>query len=461
MSAWEYTAEIELAEKASVGSALKYPQNYPSADLTREHFHNKSLGVIWEAVGIVLAKNVPLDVVTLSYQLASTGHLQAVGGEPALVGLLANVTKSDTFVFYSDMVREAWLNRQIGQVGGVITALGTARMSSQEKLTRLSECVTELYSKSGRKLKTAYEEGQAELERLAYAKEHGLQAGLPSGVGLERYVAGGIPRDKVTVLFGESGNFKTTLKANIVDAITRDGIGSVIDFSMEDGADLMARRSLSRNSGISIEKIQNSKTTSEEDRKLRETLEKHRPEMSRTILTGELPPTMGEVIQRARQYKHSHGVCAVFVDYLQLLDYKGRTERDALDDAVKQAHRCATHDKIAFVLLSQVKRDVATRANPRPEMFDLFGCSSMQFMSKLAVATFCPSKYSTVPEKGSPYETMWHNHPRGREIYAGTVELIIRKNIIGGINKTVYTYCNYSTGKLVPLESELGSELDE
>jgi KaiC/GvpD/RAD55 family RecA-like ATPase len=65
------------------------------------------------------------------------------------------------------------------------------------------------------------------------------ERGLPSGIGLECLVPGGIPRDKVTTVFSDEGTFKTTLVTQIAYTIARSGPVTVV--TLEDSAELCAR----------------------------------------------------------------------------------------------------------------------------------------------------------------------------------------------------------------------------
>ena len=277
----------------------------------------------------------------------------------------------------------------------------------------------------------------------------GKRDGLPDGLGLERIVPGGIPSDKVTVLFGETGTFKTTLKANIIDSFAMSGTGLVLDFSLEDNNELTRRRALSRLSGVPYSKFATREFAPEDLKALKQV---NTESFKNVIVIGDVPPTADEIIRTARSYI-SRGLVAVVVDYVTLLDWGRQSEREMINDAVVKFQRAAKRDKVAYIIVSQVNEEKIhgdpKRTDKRPQLRDLFGSSTIKNACKLAVAVYRPAKYGAPNTKfdKAVYGDLYARDP---ELYEDIIELVVRKNVLGPSDQSVRVVCNRQTGKMLP-----------
>jgi len=306
---------------------------------------------------------------------------------------------------------------------------------------------------------TQADEAKALLSDLASCGEVEV-AGLSSGVGLESVVPGGIPRDKVTVLFGETGTFKTTLKSNIIDAIAKES-GLVLDFSLEDSNSLTLYRAMARVSGVPYSRFATSSFTKGDLEKLSRVGNSDISHLKNITTIGDIPPSADEIIRVARQYKKK-GLAAVVIDYITLLDWGRSSERQMLNDAMLKFQRAAKRDGVAYIVVSQLNDErlhERGRADARPILRDLFGSSSLRTACKLAVATYRPGKYGP-PKSKYDKEIYGELYSLDSDKYNNIIELWVRKNVLGEDNVPVYVLCNRKTGKMVPynLEAPTGVE---
>lgn len=310
--------------------------------------------------------------------------------------------------------------------------------------------VNQLLSSSGSKLPTLEVVIRDELVALRSP----IPVGLPSGVGLEKVVPGGIPLDRVTTIFGESGSFKSTVKNAIVHAIASAG-HVVVDCSFEDSNALTAARWISRDTGIPYGEL------AARQRRLVDPQLPSAAAAGRVIAAGDMAPTMDEVVRVARQYKRIAGAKAVVVDYIQLLE--GQNQKEMLDDVMRRAQILAKREQMAVILVSQVKQDIGTnyeRREKRPVIHDCLGSSAIRTATKLGIGVFRPFNYCKAPvDDEGPYglyTRMRENWPEGMEqfdaIYPEFLELIIAKSVAGVCPATVYCRVNPKTGVVTPFD---------
>lgn len=295
---------------------------------------------------------------------------------------------------------------------------------------------------------------QDEMTRLRKAVESGQKTpmGLPTGLGLERVVPCGIPKDMLTFIFGETGTFKTTVKTLLCDAITKEG-HHVLDFTIEDSTELAAQRFLARHTGIPYGRIAANDIAVEELELLEQARVAGAERAKRIHLRdGSKPATISEVIKRARRLAREVPLAAVFIDYIQLMDIDSTDtakEYQQLYGICKSAQKAAYKDKIAYVLVSQCNRSIEGRTDKRPLLNDMYGSSAMQQTTKLALGVYRPSKYEPIPGKHSHWHAMYHQHPEGKERYKGALELWVRKNVFGESDVFVPVVIDPRTGGLV------------
>ncbi len=284
-------------------------------------------------------------------------------------------------------------------------------------------------------------------------------AGIPT-MGIERVVPGGIPVDKVTTIFGESGNFKTTTKNSIVWGMAMSGLGSVLDVSLEDSDQLTVQRFIARQTGISYGSVATRELTDDQEELVGCISEEAVDAAGRIILNGALTD-FDEIVRTARKLKRTHGLMAVVVDYVQLLDEGGREERLALKHIYRTAQLAAKRDRIAYVFVSQVGQEVDKRAqdkrmSSRPRINDMIGSSWLKIASKLQIGVYRPAKYDPMPVKPLPGEPdytpmLTMGHEKCKLVYGSIVELHILKNILGRDNVIVPLMVQPETGRMVPM----------
>jgi KaiC/GvpD/RAD55 family RecA-like ATPase len=275
--------------------------------------------------------------------------------------------------------------------------------------------------------------------------------GLPSGLELERFCPGGVPRDKVTILFADTGTFKTTVAGHMLLTMAEQG-HNVLCISFEDSARLATHRFLSQRTGVPYGTLSGGVVAGAELAAISAIDQRSLEAASRFYICDDLDPIFDRVIAAVKQVPNC---AAVVVDYIQLLT-DGRSQKDALDYAVVQAQLAAKTMNCAFILVSQMKVDrMDINDNPRPQLRDLFGSSAMRMGGKLTVALFRPWMHCKAPvmNKGpyAPYAKFCSAAPDNVELYPGVVEAHVLKNVLGPLGFTTL-HVEPSTGLITPVD---------
>ncbi len=435
------------AERALVGSALLDGSVPDKVAIRADHFGSPVWRSVWQGILALKAEGKPTDYLVLGAELQRRGAPDSVIVD--LGKALFNCPTAANADHYADIIRDKWLVREVSSLASELQSGGR---TGQEMVGLLDGRVNQLLVTSGGKLPTLDLVIREELDALRSP----VPVGLPSGIGLEKVVPGGIPLDRVTTIFGESGAFKSTVKNALVHAIASAG-HVVVDCSFEDSNSLTAARWISRDTGIPYGELAARQRRVVDPKLPSETA------AGRVIAAGDMAPTMDEVVRVARQYRRIAGAKAVVVDYIQLLE--GKNQKEMLDDAMRQAQILAKREEMAVILVSQVKQDVGIsyeRKDKRPNMYDCLGSSAIRTATKLGVGVFRPFNHCKAPvDDDGPYGAyarLRETWPEGPEdfdkVYPEFLELIVAKQVAGVAPSTVYCRVNPATGVIRPFDME-------
>jgi len=438
-------------ELGLIGRLILDPDLIDQCGLAPEHFYNKYCGEVYGSIlHLSATKNSVSEVDIVAY--LSDGNKEAENHWWSFVGkTAADAVSTETITSVSDFIRTEYGKRQTALICSEAAAAVQEANDAGNIIEATVQKLEEIQTLGKADRPTQAQEAKSLLADLSQLGEIDT-AGLPSGVGLEEVVPGGIPRDKVTVLFGETGTFKTTLKSNIIDSIAKSG-GLVLDFSLEDSNSLTLYRALARLSNVPYARFATSNFRECDLQNLKRVTNEDIAHLKRIITIGDIPPSADEIIRVARQYKRQ-GLQAVVIDYITLLDWGRNSERQMLNDAMLKFQRAAKRDGVAYIVVSQLNDErlhERGRADARPILRDLFGSSSLRTACKLAVATYRPGKYGP-PRSKYDQEIYGELYSTDPDKYNNIIELWVRKNVLGEDNVPVYVLCDRKTGKMVPYE---------
>lgn len=263
----------------------------------------------------------------------------------------------------------------------------------------------------------------SELERIRRGDVQ--QAGLPSGMGLEHLVPGGIPKKLVTAVYADEATFKTSLVAQMIYAMSVAGY-RVLNITLEDSAELVSHRYLARRTGVAYGKIHGGALSAAEQELVMAA--EVSPEAGRVLIVDDLEPRWERVVAAVDAVGPLD--CLV-IDYLQMFGRDPAT----LDAIVYGCQALAKARNIAIIIISQRTKVDKDNPDPRPKTSDMFGSSAIRFGVKLAIGLFRPWVYCKAPTspKGpyGPYCRFVSANPAHVEIYPNILEVHVTKNLLG------------------------------
>jgi replicative DNA helicase len=443
------------AEQQLLGAILTNNESYDkiAAIVGAQHFYDPVHARIYEVAAARIAKNALASPVTLKAFLEEDEGLKELGGAAYLARLAGAAISSFAVRDYAQMIYDLAIRRELIRLGQDIAVKAQKVDVKSEPKEQIIEAEQALYALG--------EEGKADsgfqsflravtdavnVANAAYQRDGGL-AGVSTGlVDLDKKL-GGLHRSDLLILAGRPSMGKTSLATNVAFNIAKaykkgrlpDGSegtvnGGVVGFySLEMSAEQLAARILSEASEVPSEQIRRGDMTEAEFRRFVEAAKSLEACPLYIDDTPALP--ISQLAARARRLKRTHGLDALFVDYLQLV--RPASAKDSRVNEVSEITQglkaIAKELDIPVVALSQLSRQVESREDKRPQLSDLRESGSIEQDADVVMFVFREEYYKEREKPGEHDMTAMATWQEDMEKLRGKAEVIIGKQRHGPI----------------------------
>jgi replicative DNA helicase len=473
------------AEQQLLGAILTNNEIFDriAAIVTPAHFYDPVHARIFELASARIQKNALASPVTLKPFLAEDAGLAELGGPAYLVRLAGAAISSFAARDYAQMIYDLAIRRELIALGrDIADQAGRVEVendpkeqivAAEQKLYKLGEeGKTETGFQSFLKAVT----DAVNVANAAYQREGGL-AGLSTGlVDIDKKL-GGLHKSDLLILAGRPSMGKTSLATNVAFNIAKayrrgrrpDGSEGAVEggcvgfFSLEMSAEQLAARVLSEASEVPSEQIRRGDMTEAEFRRFVEAAKQLESCPLYIDDTPALP--ISQLAARARRLKRTHGLDALFVDYLQLV--RPASAKDSRVNEVSEITQglkaIAKELDIPVVALSQLSRQVEQREDKRPQLSDLRESGSIEQDADVVMFVFREEYYK---EREKPADDNLEAMAKWQETMErchGKAEVIIGKQRHGPIGTVELSFEGRFTrfGNLVKPWQQGGADTDD
>lgn len=368
---------FEDVEQALLGAILTNNRSFEKvADILRpEHFYDPAHGRIFDAIAKAIDVGRTASPVTLRAMFDADEGLKQDGGGTYLVELASNVITIINAREYARIIRDAYLRRQMIEVGLDMVADAVEEDIQRPAEKRIEAAEGKLYELGERKgggggtvtLFDALSRADEVIDKAQKAVD-GI-TGVPSGlIDLDKRLGGFQPAE-LYVIAGRPSMGKTAISLTIALNAARAG-HAVMFFSLEMSAAQLAMRVYAQMTGISMQQQRGRLEPHQFS-----ALARARSELMNTPLFIEdgSALTLPQMRTAARKRKRRGGLSMIVIDYLGLAK-----PTDARLQKVHQIEEITTGLKalskeldMPVVLLAQLSRGVEQREDKRPMLSDL------------------------------------------------------------------------------------------
>jgi len=432
------------AEEAVVGSVLIDGDCFSRVApyIKADDFYRERNQLCFAACAALFQRDEAIDQVTLARELSRSSQLETVGGMAYLSHLISVTPTSAHSEHYANVVARTATMRKLIDVASRISAMGYQDTDDVDATLRQAEDA--LFTVRGTEtrrgfvpLRQIYD--QYLEDRAAIVDPIGENTG-PVMLGYTDLdeLLGGIQRSDLMILGARPSLGKSTLALNICLNAAKNGSTTGV-FSLEMSREQLALRILSSEAEIDSHRLRLGLYTEAEEQRLIDAI----GQLSDLPVYIDDTPFQGmiEMRSKARRLMLEHGLDLLVVDYLQLIEGRGRGGNENRVQEISEISRSlkgmARDLNIALITCSQLSRGVEQRTGHRPMLSDLRDSGSIEQDADVVMFIHREDLYYTEEEwdqqfPGRPYprnitDLIVAKHRNGP---TGTVQLLFRDNLV-------------------------------
>lgn len=372
------------AEQALLGAIFLEPSSLTLASelLIPEDFYRASHQKIFTCMLKLSDQGEPVDLVTVTSELADQKILEEVGGVSYLSDLANSVPTAANVEYYGKIVEEKSILRRLIRTATHIASEGYAREDEVEVL--LNEAEKNILEVAQRKnsgvfqnIKDVLVQTYDDIEVLHNRK--GDITGIPTGFSdLDRMTAG-FQRNDLIIVAARPSVGKTAFALNIAQNVATKTDENVAIFSLEMGAQQLVMRMLCAEGNIDAQRLRTGSLTADDWGKLTMAM----GSLSNAgIYIDDTPGIrVGEIRSKCRRLKQEGGLGMILIDYLQLIQGNGRSgenRQQEVSEISRALKALARELEVPVIALSQLSRGVEQRQDKRPMMSDIRESGSIE-----------------------------------------------------------------------------------
>ena len=366
-------------EEAVLGALLLEPEVVPDVldQVQPECFYKDSHKKIFEAITKLSGRNDPVDIFSVSDELAKDGALDEVGGMAYLSQLSTKIGAAAHVEYHTKVLLQKYLQRELIAISyEVQKAAFDDTLPVDDLINSAEEKVFTLAQRNVRnETKPILSVINRALDQIEtnQQREDGL-SGVPSGyTGIDRVTFGWQKADLI-ILAARPSVGKTAFVLTMARNMVVDHHIPVAFFSLEMPDTQLVTRIMVSETGLPSEKLRGAKKMSQSEwNQLHDGLNK----LSRSPLWIDDTPSLSiyEFRSKARRLVNKQHVQLIIIDYLQLMtdppELKGMREQEVASIS-RSLKAIAKELNVPIIALSQLNRSVEIRGgNKRPQLSDL------------------------------------------------------------------------------------------
>jgi replicative DNA helicase len=406
------------AERSVLGAILLHNEafNHAAEVIDAADFYRDAHRRIFDKMVKLSERGGAIDLVTLKEELGRSGELDDVGGPAYITALVDGVPRSMNIEHYARIIKEKATLRNL--IFSANKILATAYEGEEDADVILDQAEHAIFAIADDKVRDGFvalrdlaQSSLETIEQLHARKE--LITGVPTGfTDLDEMTSGLQPSDLVIVAARPSMG-KTSLVLNIAQHVGTKTDKTVGLFSLEMSKEQLFLRMLTAEARIDAQRMRRGYLGEKDWGRLSQAI----GTLSDAKIFIDDSPSIGVLEMRAkcRRLAAEHDLDLVIIDYIQLMQGRGRFENRTLElgSISRSLKGLAKELRVPVVVLSQLSRAPESRSDHKPQLSDLRESGALEQDADVVIFIYRPDMYA---DKNDP--------PADGE---GVAELIIGK----------------------------------
>ncbi|KYD17544.1 hypothetical protein B4119_3967 [Parageobacillus caldoxylosilyticus] len=418
------------AEQAVLGAVFLDPSALTLASeiLIPEDFYRAAHQKIFHAMLRVADKGEPVDLVTVTAELADTQQLEEVGGVSYLSELADSVPTAANVEYYARIVEEKSVLRRLIRTASSIAQDGYTREDEVDVLLdeaerKIMEISQRKHSGTFKNIKDVLVQTYDNIEMLHNRK--GEVTGIPTGFTELDRMTSGFQRSDFIIVAARPSVGKTAFALNIAQNVATKTNENVAIFSLEMSAQQLVMRMLCAEGNINAQNLRTGKLTPEDWGKLTMAM----GSLSNAGIYIDDTPSIrvSDIRAKCRRLKQESGLGMIVIDYLQLIQGSGRNRENRqqeVSEISRSLKALARELEVPVIALSQLSRSVEQRQDKRPMMSDIRESGSIEQDADIVAFLYRDDYYNKDSENKNIIEIIIAKQRNGP---VGTVQLAFIK----------------------------------
>jgi len=393
--------------------------------LRPESFYREAHQKIFAAIRDVSAREIPVDIFTVTEELRATGELDSIGGPVYLTQLTTRVVSAAHVEFHARIVAQKYIQRELIRVS---TEIQTRSFDDTYDITELldfsEDAIFQIAEGNIKKevapINEVIKEAITEIENAG--KREDALVGTPSGFTKLDRLTSGWQKAELTIVAARPSMGKTAFALTMARNMAIDHGKRVAIFSCEMSSIQLVNRLIISETDIAGDKIKNGRLTEEEWKQLDSRIKKL---VQAPIFIDDTPAiTITELRAKCRRLMAQHKLDVVIIDYLQLMTgpaNSGSREQE-VSNISRSLKSIAKELNVPVIALSQLNRSAELRGGlKRPQLSDLRESGAIEQDADMVVFIHRQDKFGILTfEDGSSTK--------------GIAEIILAKNRNGPVD---------------------------
>jgi replicative DNA helicase len=386
------------AERSVLGAILLHNDAFNlAAEVIDSHdFFRDAHRRIFDKMVKLAERGDAIDLVTLKEELGRSGDLEEVGGPAYITALVDGVPRSMNIEHYARIIKEKATLRSL--IFSANKILATAYEAEEEADTILDQAEHAIFAIADDNVRDGFvslrdlARGSLEtIEKLHARKE--LVTGVPSGFTDLDAMTSGFQSSDLIIVAGRPSMGKTSLVLNVAQHVGTKTDLTVGMFSLEMSKEQLFLRMLTAEARIDAHRLRGGFLGERDWGRLSQAI----GTLSETKIFVDDTPSIGVLEMRAkcRRLAAEHGLNLVIVDYIQLMQGRGRFENRTLELASisRSLKGLAKELSVPIVVLSQLSRAPESRADHRPQLSDLRESGALEQDADVVIFIYREDQY--------------------------------------------------------------------
>ncbi len=413
------------AEQSVLGAMLldKDAVSTAAEILKKEDFYRENHREIFEAIMSLFDQAQPIDIITVSEKLNLKDVLESVGGLDYLSYIVNQVPTTANTRYYSKIVEEKSVLRKLIKASSEIMNLSYHANEEVASILDIAEkSVFDILQKRNLQgvlpVKDVLIDAFNRLEEIYNNK--GAITGLPTGfLDLDNKTAG-LQKSDLILIAARPAMGKTAFAMNIGQYVAIKKKVPVAIFSLEMSAEQLVNRLMCSEAMVDNQKMKTGKLEDDDWKKFARAMG---PMSEAPIFIDDTPGiTATDIRAKCRRLKLEKGLGLIIIDYLQLVEGRGRREnrQQEITDISRSLKILAKEIDVPVITLSQLSRAPEQRADHRPILSDLRESGAIEQDADLVMFLYRDDYYDPDSEKKNIAEVIIAKSRHGS---TGSIEL--------------------------------------